>query len=164
MAKDFSSSHAVLPARRLEGGTKNWEGTQPGQLVPQTKGIFQTVWQHAGQKKKKGRVSQGVVSAAWGLTGHHSVSGKQLLCASLGLCILLSSSLLLLFSFSVLLNCHCPDLWALPFCQLSSPSHHGASSEGWMVFCCLLGLNTTIVFSPSYPHFIPLESWMPDLG
>lgn len=162
MAKDFSSSHAALPARRLEGGTKNWEGTQPGQLIPQTKGIF--LCGSMLDNKKKRRVSQGVVSAAWGLTGHRSVSGKQLLCASLGLYILLSSLLLLLFSFSVLLNCHCLDLWALPFCQLSSPSHHGALSEGWMVFCCLLGLNTTVVFSPSYPHFIPLESWMPDLG
>lgn len=160
MAKDFSSSRAALTARRLEGAQETGRDTTRTTDPTDQKDIPDHV--AACWTKEKEELAQGVVSAAWGLTGHFSVKGKQFLCASLVLCILLSP-LLVLFSF---LFCPSKLSWSQPmgFSQSSSPSHCEGLSEGWVVFCCLLGWNTIIGFSPSYPHFIPLESWMPDVG
>ena len=105
----------LLVPSQQEGwrGTRSWEGTQPGQLTQSgQRGIPDHVMS-CPVYKRGGGSWPGRLIAAWELTGHRSVSGEQLHCASLVLCIPIL--LLLFLSFYYVYYYH---YYFLPFCSI----------------------------------------------
>lgn len=62
--KDFSTPHPTPPAMRL-GLQRNWEGAQPGQLIPLTKVVSHTIQHHAQHAKRRERRRKGECLQQW---------------------------------------------------------------------------------------------------